>query len=344
MQVILARREDVSDEEYSNLHVLGTDFNIDPIEHTLDPETGELLKDGHHRMRKFARFSASMLALDLATDKIVEAFGSKETALAEVCVREAVHRVVARGEHYVSYDDMVKLTAVGDCPGSTEPTWFPMHGSAMPELQREPTRGPTRLAPHYIAYDDVKSAEHVDGSSLSPAALSWRSEYVSPLLQPANADNKVHVTRGVNTAVGILSGAGAVTPWHVEQRSLGSANVHAAGQIGKVWYLGPPDFCDRVKQYADVGVGLGGDPTHLMFTKSLFYHWITRPLLMQQLGIRRIYQPPGWTVFTMPVSACMTCADLSCWARSMYMKPTLSLYSLALVTVHDEDIHNHCYV
>ena len=104
-----------------------------------------------------------------------------------------MHRVVAKDEHYVSYDDMVKLTAVGDCPGSTEPTWFPLHGSAMPELQREPTRGATRLAPHYIAYDDVSSSEHVDGSSLSPAALSWQSEYVSPLLQPARLDLAQHL-------------------------------------------------------------------------------------------------------------------------------------------------------
>ena len=237
------------------------------------------------------------MALAIATDKVVgwivdavllesqDCISADQVEFACTAAREAVVSVINGG----MYDDNLQLSHT-DAP---EPTLATRVGHSLPQLHH------TEQGNCVITAKDMSLAMNINGSSLSPAVITWGGKYVSPKDKaPEAAQQHIVVTQGVHTSVGIFSSAGARTPYHVEQRALGACNMLWYGH-GKVWEL--PDRDSLLNKVPDQF--RGADPTPALYSKCMWSTWSGEPKILAKLGVTRVLQPPGYMMLTMPVSS-----------------------------------------
>lgn len=248
------------------------------------------------------------MAVDLAVDRVVSAMLLKLPQNLESAQRTFYHltaiEAVVSLLGGVTYDDMVELSQPNATyVGAKEPTLATRAGHPLPQLHdlHEGKQG------FYISHADMSKAMHTNGSSSSPAAITWASRYVTPKNKaPRKHDGAVQVTKGVHTAVGIVSSGGARTPFHVEQKALGAANLLHVGR-GKIWYL-PAGNSLLDKSGFLYG---GADPTATLYSKCTWDDWGHKPDTFATLGMQRVYQPAGYMMVTMPVRHACLPADVA---------------------------------
>ena len=163
------------------------------------------------------------------------------------------------GNHKTSCIDTEMLS------DGTEPTICTRPHHALLPLQQAADDGAV-----FIACTDMSLSTSINGSSLSPAALTWAGRYVSHRdKRPVQGNQSIELTQGVHTSVGILSSGGARTPYHTEQLALGAANMLYLGH-GKVWYLAGADFLDRLEKMH------GKDSTMAVYTKTMWSNYTAK--------------------------------------------------------------------
>lgn len=146
----------------------------------------------------------------------------------------------------------------------------------------------------------INPAHPVNVASCSPlAASSWPlgGELLAPLIGQTYAQPQKHLrlVAGVHYGFPIVSMPFTYTPAHVEDGLEGAVNILLSGDW-KVWHIVPLDKVRAFKVW--LRKKYGKDALFRVLCKRL------RPVVsaaeMQALGIKVIFQPPGYTVVTMP--------------------------------------------
>ena len=141
--------------------------------------------------------------------------------------------------------------------------------------------------------NDRQQSAQVDGSSLSFSAKQWSDELNGPYMcQPGTT---MSVVNAMTVAVLIASDPGARTPNHIEPHLLGAVNSLIHGPRGKLWHFFPADFPERVASL------MKERQHHALYTKRCWKDWTLEPGSLIKLGVKRVLQPEGYEIFSMPV-------------------------------------------
>lgn len=174
-----------------------------------------------------------------------------------------------------------------------QPTAFPRPGHPLPHVQVVPDTATSTDITYFAAPPCV-----INGSSRSVNALAWADDMISS--QCGNQGNHVTVVNGVTTSTMIASDPGARTADHLEQKGLGALNLLVVGPFGKIWYLFPKDFRAKLAKRCP-------EADALLFSKTLWHDFLEDPEFLLELDVRRIHQPEGYMMVSMPVGCHSLC-------------------------------------
>ena len=168
-----------------------------------------------------------------------------------------------------------------------QPTVFPRQGHPLPHVQVVPDTATGGDITYFAEAPGV-----INGSIRSANALAWADDMISS--QCGTPGNHVTVVNGVTTSALIVSDPGARTADHLEQKGLGALNMLVVGPLGKIWYLFPKDFRAKLAKRCP-------EADALLFSKTLWHDFLEDPEFLLELNVRRIHQPEGYMMVSMPV-------------------------------------------
>ena len=174
-----------------------------------------------------------------------------------------------------------------------QPTAFPRPGYPLPPVQVVPDTATGADSTYFANTPGV-----INGSCRSVNALAWSDDLISS--QRGKEGNNVPVVNGVTTSTMIASDPGARTTDHIEQKGLGALNLLVVGPLGKIWYIFPKYFRAKLAKRCP-------EADALIFSKTLWQDLLEEPEFLLELNVRRIHQPEGYMMVSMPVGCHSLC-------------------------------------